>query len=236
MSYKTILRNMAVPAGLAVLGVLLVMPRSLFASTRQDDIDRIDHAAAVFNQIMAVPDRAIPDEILSSAKCIAIIPGEKKVALGFGGNYGKGVVSCRDANGHWSAPLFISIAGGSWGLQIGGESSDVVMVFRSRQGLDSMLNNKVRIGAGASAAAGPVGRHVGAETDAGLNAEILTYARSKGAFAGISLNGAVLQPDANDNEAMYGTARRNAVLDGTVKRPQADRPLIQALDRSPANQ
>jgi SH3 domain-containing YSC84-like protein 1 len=203
------------------------------ANDRQDDIDRVNSAARVFSQIMAVPDKAIPDSVIGGAHCLAIIPGEKTFALGIGGSYGKGVASCRKADGAWGAPLFISLGGGSWGAQIGGESSDIIMVFRSRSGLDSMLSDKFRIGAGASAAAGPVGRDAEAATDAKLNAEILTYARAKGAFAGIDLNGAVLQADDSANQRLYGNGvDKAAVLNGSVAAPAWASPLLTELDRN----
>ncbi len=176
-----------------------------------------------------MPDQAIPNAILSGAACIAVIPSEKKFALGIGGSYGKGLVTCRNGN-RWSAPAFITVGGGSWGFQIGGEASDVVMVFRNRRGVERLLSNKLRIGADASAAAGPVGRHAAAATDATLNAEILTYARSRGAFAGVSLNGAIVQPDESGNIAMYGrAARHQQILSGEVRAPAAAQPLLQEV-------
>jgi lipid-binding SYLF domain-containing protein len=201
------------------------------ATSRSDDLARIRASTEVFHEIMGTPDKAIPRNLLSSAKCIAIIPGEKKFAFMIGGSYGKGLVSCRTAHG-WSAPAFLSVGGGSYGFQIGGSSTDIVMVFRNRRGLDSLLSDKFRIGADATAAAGPVGRHAAAATDIKLNSEILTYARSRGAFAGISLNGAVVQPDSSGNAALYGeSARTKQIVDGGVAVPAAARRLTQELDR-----
>ncbi len=202
----------------------------LASSDKNDDVNRLNRAAEVFQQIMATPDKAVPQDLLASAKCIAIIPGEKKFALGVGGTYGKGLVTCRTPRG-WSAPLFISVGGGSYGLQIGGQSSDIVMIFRNKSGVDSLLSDKFKIGADATAAAGPVGRHAEAGTDVKLNSEILTYSRSKGAFAGISLDGAVVQPDESGNTAIYGdkygnAVNRKAVLDGQVPAPAAAKPLL----------
>lgn len=216
--------------GVCLLALAVALPLMLAAATdRQDDIDRVDSAARVFQQVMAVPDKAIPDRILKGADCIVIIPGEKQFALGIGGIYGKGVASCRN-HGTWSAPFFVTLAGGSWGAQIGGESSDIVMVFRHRSGLDGMLNTKVRIGAGASAAGGPIGRDVDAATDADL-AGILTYARSRGVFAGIDLNGALLKPDDSANMRMYGAeAHKKDVLSGEVTAPTWSRRLLNALE------
>jgi lipid-binding SYLF domain-containing protein len=178
---------------------------------------------------MNAPDNSIPQDLLASAKCIAIIPGEKKAAFIFGASYGKGLATCRTADG-WSAPLFLSIGGGSWGLQIGGSSTDIVMVIKSEHGMQSLLSDKFKLGADATAAAGPVGRKAAAATDLQLNAEILTYSRSKGAFAGISLDGAVVEADHSGDSAMYGAnVRRQQILDGSVPVPQAALPLVSEI-------
>jgi lipid-binding SYLF domain-containing protein len=207
----------------------LVLPG--LADDRNDDIERIHHATQVFHEIMNTPDKAVPQELLESAKCIAIIPGEMKFAFMFGGRYGKGLVTCRTPHG-WSAPLFLTVGGGSVGFQIGGSSTDVVMVFMNRSGVRNLLSDKFKIGAGATAAAGPVGRHVAAGTDIKLNAEILTYARSRGAFAGVSLNGAVVQPDDSGDAAMYGgNVNRHAILDGSVPAPAAAQLLLREIAR-----
>jgi lipid-binding SYLF domain-containing protein len=203
----------------------LVSP-ALAASDREDDISRIDASARVFREIMNTPDKSIPQELLESAKCIAIIPGEKKAAFIFGGSYGKGIATCRTAEG-WSAPLFLAVGGGSWGLQIGGNSTDLVLIIRSEHGMHSLLSDKFKIGADATAAAGPVGRHAAVATDLELNAEILTYSRSKGAFAGVSLDGAVVQADRSGDWAMYGAdVERRHILDGTIPVPGAALTLI----------
>lgn len=199
-------------------------------SNHQDDVGRIQAANQVFQQVMQTPDSGIPQEILEGAQCIAIVPGEKNFALGFGGTYGKGVATCR--NGHsWSAPIFIQVGGGSWGLQIGGQSTDVIMVFRTRDGLDHLLNDKVRIGGDVSAAAGPVGRQASAATDASMHAEILTYSRSRGAFAGVSLNGDVVQPDKTGDKAMYGRRSWRNILAGHAAVPASARGLVSTLNR-----
>ncbi len=200
-------------------------------SSRGQDIRRIRHAERVFRSIMKTPDHAIPQSILSKAKCIAIIPGQKKFAFGFGGQYGKGLATCRTTRLGWSAPLFIQVGGASWGLQIGGASSDIVMVFMSRAGLRKMLSSKFKIGANAMAAAGPVGRNVSAATNITLKSEILSYARSHGAFAGVSLDGSVVQPDNSGNRHMYGhllSDRR--ILSGHVPVPPAARSLIHLIE------
>ena len=197
-----------------------------WASDRADDNERVRNATRVFEEIMATPDKGIPKELLESAKCVAIVPGEKKFAFVFGGDYGKGVATCRTAKG-WSAPLFVAVGGGSFGFQIGGSSSDVVMLFMNDHALQSLLSDKFKIGADATVAAGPVGRHAAAGTDIRLNAEILTYSRSKGAFAGISLDGAVVQADHSGDRAMYGASiTRQQILRGEVPVPKPARPLL----------
>ncbi|MGH9466532.1 MAG: lipid-binding SYLF domain-containing protein [Terriglobales bacterium] len=218
----------------AAMALVLLAPAWLHAdSTRADDNARLQAAALVFQQVMATPDHAIPQEILEHANCIVIIPGMKKGAFMFGANYGKGIATCRSAPGQtWGPPLFVTIGGGSWGLQVGAQSSDIVMVFGNRAQLNSLLSSKFRVGAEAAAAAGPVGRHVAAGTDVKLNSEILTYGRSKGAFAGISISGAVVQPDTTGNEAIYGThSNVQDILSGKgVTTPRTADPLLRELD------
>jgi len=213
---------------LAVLTLAAVVPA--LASDLSDDVGRVQHADVVFQQVMKTPDQAIPQEVLEGAQCIAIVPSEKTFAIGFGGTYGKGIATCRN-RGAWSAPMFIEVGGGSWGLQLGGQSTDVIMIFRSRDGMDSLLRDKVKLGGSASAAAGPVGRHATADTDLAMQAEILGYSRSRGAFAGISLNGDVVQPDDSGNAAMYGSHPWKEILAGNVAAPSSTRPLLRTLNR-----
>jgi len=202
------------------------------SSNREDDIHRIEDSAQIFEEIMGTPDKAIPQELLDSAQCIAIIPAEKKLAFMVGGNYGKGLVTCR-APKSWSAPVFLTVGGGSFGFQIGGSSTDFILVFRGRRGLQMLLSDKFRIGGDASAAAGPVGRSASAGTDIALHAEILTYSRSRGAFAGVSLSGAVVQPDDTGNQALYGpTVNRENILDGKVAIPAEAMVLVQAVSKA----
>ncbi len=165
---------------------VVIAARVAVASDREDDVARTQKAAQVFKEIMDTPDKGIPHDLLESAKCIAIIPGDKKFAFIFGGSYGRGIASCRTGNG-WSAPMFIAIDGGSVDYQIGGSSTDVVMLFMNDHALHSLLSDKFKLGADASVAAGPVGRNAAASTDIKLGAEILSYSRSKGLFAGVSL-------------------------------------------------
>jgi lipid-binding SYLF domain-containing protein len=208
---------------------ILSMPGIATASDREDDVNRIEHATAVFHEIMEAPDKGIPNEILESAKCIAIVPGEKKFAFIFGGNYGRGVATCRTETG-WSAPMFVAVDGGSVGYQIGGSSTDLIMVFMNDHALQSLLGDKFKLGADASVAAGPVGRKASADTDIRLSAEILSYSRSKGIFAGVSLDGAVVQTDKSGDHAMYGEdVTRRQILDGKVTTPESARHLIREI-------
>jgi lipid-binding SYLF domain-containing protein len=214
-----------------ILSTLILLGVSFAqASDRDDDVARTQKAAQVFTEIMNTPDQGIPHDLLDRAKCIAIIPGDKKFAFIFGGNYGRGVATCRTEHG-WSAPMFIALEGGSVGYQIGGSSTDIVMLFMNAHTLHSLLSDKFKLGADASVAAGPVGRNASAATDLKLNAEILSYSRSKGVFAGVSLNGAVVRADKSGDEAMYGQAvERRQIVDGRVKPPSAAMPLIHDLD------
>jgi len=202
----------------SVAGLGLLLPA--VASDRDDDIGRIQKATRVFHEIMTTPDKGIPRDLLEKAMCVAIIPGEEKLAFIFGGNYGKGLATCRTANG-WSAPMFVAVGGGSVGFQIGGSFTDVVMLF---------MNDKFKIGADATVAAGPVGRQAGAGTDVKLNAEILSYSRSKGVFAGVSVSGAVVQADHSGDKAMYGSeVSHRDILDGKVTVPEPARILAAEL-------
>ena len=217
----------------SVVGLALVLPA--LASDREDDVNRTEKAAQVFQEIMNAPDQGIPSDLLDSAKCIAIIPGDKKFAFIFGGSYGRGLATCRTGHG-WSAPMFVAIDGGSVGYQIGGSSTDIVMLFMNDHALQSLLRDKFKIGADASVAAGPVGRHATAGTDIKLNAEILSYSRSKGAFAGVSLDGAVVQADRSGDKAMYGShVTRQEILNGKVAVPKSARSLLEELAKYAAH-
>lgn len=199
------------------------------ATTREAAESRLENAGAVLREIMATPDKGIPDEVLDHAKCVAVVPHLVKGGFVFGAENGRGVATCRTATG-WSAPAFFAITGGSWGLQIGVEGIDLVMVIQGDKGMDHLINSKFEIGGDASAAAGPVGRHASADTDWKLNTEILTYSRAKGAFAGITLNGAAIRRDDDSTEAMYGkeiSTRR--VLAGEIPAPSQARPFLDAV-------
>jgi lipid-binding SYLF domain-containing protein len=207
----------------------LVVTQIAVASDREDDVARTQKAAQVFKEIMDTPDKGIPHDLLESAKCIAIIPGDKKFAFIFGGSYGRGVATCRTSHG-WSAPMFVAIDGGSVGYQIGGSSTDIVMLFMNDRALHSLLSDKFKLGADASVAAGPVGRSAAAGTDLKLNAEILSYSRSKGIFAGVSLDGAVVQADKSGDQAFYGpNVDRHQILNGSIAVPPSARGLLHEL-------
>jgi lipid-binding SYLF domain-containing protein len=217
-------------SGCLALAAFLVLPMVSSASDKEDDINRLQRATEVFREIMNAPD-AISPGVLNKARCIAIIPGEKKFAFIFGAEYGRGVAVCRTANG-WSAPIFLAVEGGSFGYQAGGSSTDLILLFMNDRALSRLLADKFKLGGDATVAAGPVGRHAAADTDVSLTAEILSYSRSKGIFAGVSLDGTVVHADKSGDESMYGPgASRHAVLEGSVPAPEAARPLIQELDR-----
>ena len=220
-----------VPRCLLVLGICsLLVGVSWSADKEQSDITkRIENSAKVLDEIMAVKDKAIPDKVMKDAKCIAVIPSMVKIAVGFGGNHGKGAATCRTENG-WSAPAPITITGGSWGLQLGGQAIDLVMVVMNEQGMDHLLSSKFKLGADASAAAGPVGRDAGAETDIKMRAEVLTYSRARGLFAGIDLNGAALTQDKDETRLLYGKfAPFSDILSGKVEPTASSRPFLVAV-------
>lgn len=181
-------------------GTTLLLLTGLCWSDKGDQTDiskRIDESAKVLNEVMATPDKAIPDKVMRDANCVAVVPSMFKVALGIGGSHGKGVATCRAEHG-WSAPAPITITGGSWGLQIGGQAVDLVMIITNDQGMQHLLQSKFKLGADASAAAGPVGRNAGADTDWKMKAEVLSYSRARGVFAGIDLNGAAITQDKDE--------------------------------------
>jgi lipid-binding SYLF domain-containing protein len=213
----------------SVASLGLVLPA--LASDRDEDLGRIRKSTEVFQEIMSTPDKGIPRGLLERAKCVLIVPGEEKLAFIFGGNYGKGVATCRTANG-WSAPMFVAVGGGSVGFQIGGSFTDVVMVFMNDHALQSLLGDKFKLGGDASVAAGPVGREAAADTDVRFNAEILSYSRSKGIFAGVSVNGAVVQADHSGDRAMYGRdVTHQEILHGEVPVPEPAQKLVEDLNQ-----
>jgi len=195
--------------------------------------DRLADAAAVFSEIMATPDKGIPQDLLDKAQCVIIVPGMKKAAFVVGGEFGKGFAECRNSSGSgWAAPAAVRAEGGSVGFQIGGSSTDVVMLVMNRRGMDKLTSSKFTLGADASVAAGPVGRSADAKTDAYMTAEILAWSRSKGLFAGISLNGATLRQDEDSNKELYGTRLTNKeILAGNQAMPASAEKLVHELDR-----
>ncbi len=234
MNRPTILRATIV---LALCSLFLVTVAGYAADKDKDkdqsDIEkRINNAAKVLDEIMATPDKGIPDKIMSDAKCIAIIPSMVKIAVGFGGSHGKGVATCRLDNGKWSGLAPITITGGSWGLQLGGQAVDLVMIVMNDDGMHHLLSSKFKIGADASAAAGPVGRHAGADTDWKMKSQVLTYSRSRGLFAGIDLNGASITQDKDETHLLYGKfVPFDQILEGKVRRTRMSEPFLSALSR-----
>jgi SH3 domain-containing YSC84-like protein 1 len=195
-----------------------------------DAAKRVEAATKVLDEIMATPDKGIPEDVLSSAKCVAVVPSMMKAGFIVGGRYGKGVATCRTASGHWSAPAPFTIAGGDFGLQIGGEAIDLVMLVMNDKGMNNLLSSKFKIGADASAAAGPVGRQAEGSTDWKMRSELLTYSRARGVFAGITLNGAVVKQDDDSTRLLYGKAVPFAdILTGKVAVPKDGEEFVAAV-------
>ncbi|SRR5579883_1794517 len=200
--------------------------------TKAESEKIIRESSTVLSEILNAKDQSIPRDLLSKARCVGIVPGLKRAGLIVGGEYGKGVVTCQEA-GMWSAPSIIRIEGGNIGLQIGAGETDVVFVIMNQTGMDRLMEDKFTIGAGAAAMAGPVGRATSAQTDAALRAEILSYSRSRGVFAGATLNGATMRPDQDDNRALYGREiTQREILTGKIPVPVAARPLIDTIRRN----
>src|SRR5689334_10992554 len=210
--------------------VLSMVASSAFATLSRDEVKRLSDAGTILNELRNSTEKAIPEDLWGKAQCVIVIPSMKKAAFVVGGEYGSGVMSCR-ANG-WSAPVFMQLAKGSWGLQIGAEQVDLVLLVMNRRGVDKLLEDKVSLGADASVAAGPVGRSASAATDAQMSAEMLAYSRSQGAFAGIDLSGGVLRPDKEADARAYGTqiSARDIITDAKrVTAPEAASPFLRAL-------
>jgi SH3 domain-containing YSC84-like protein 1 len=211
----------------------LVATAGLSAAVSEKLKSRIDESATVLAEIHKAPDKDIPQELWDRATCVIVIPSVKKAAFVFGGEYGKGLMSCRKGKGGaWSAPVFMQLEKGSWGLQIGAQSIDLVLLVNDERGMKKLLGNKVTLGAEASVAAGPVGRDARAATDAQMKSEILSYSRAQGLFAGINLSGGVLKPDNDDNEEVYGKKiTPTAILTGSTAPPAATSGFMKALLR-----
>jgi SH3 domain-containing YSC84-like protein 1 len=219
-------------------GILTTLAATVLASTMvvaaeepSEQVKRMDASATVLDEIMGTPDKGIPEELLDSAKCVAVIPSMVKIGFVFGGRHGRGLATCRTKSG-WSAPAPFTVTGGSWGLQIGGEAVDVVMLVMNDNGMEKMLSSKFKIGADASAAAGPVGRHVEGETDWKMRAEVLTYSRARGAFAGVTVNGASITQDKDGTRILYGRMIPSAqILKGQVKAPEGSHKFLATVKK-----
>jgi len=213
--------------------VVLVSAGTAWGATKQEE--RLEDARQVLEQIMGTPDKGIPEDLVARAACIGIIPSVKKFAIGFGGQHGAGFVLCRKnrGTGSWGPPSGFSMSGGSFGLQLGASATDYVLLFMNQDGVEKLLQDKFTLGADASVAAGPVGRNATAATNAQMAAKILGYSRSKGLFAGLALNGAVLRPSGSDNESLYGrkVSPRDLLLGGNIGAPASAQPLIQLLTK-----
>ena len=209
----------------------LALSAPAFASSREDLQDRVDAAKRVLDEIMNAGDRSIPMNILAQATCVGVVPSFIKGAFVFGAQYGQGVVTCRTGHG-WSAPVFIRMAGGSWGLQAGGQATDLVLVAVNERGFQDLLKNKFKIGGDAAATAGPIGRNTQAATDWKMGAELLTYSRSKGLFAGIDLDGTSVSQNSEDTELYYGAPHTfQSILKGNVAVPQGAVPFVRDIAR-----
>ncbi|HTR46469.1 MAG TPA: lipid-binding SYLF domain-containing protein [Verrucomicrobiae bacterium] len=219
---------------------ILFSPGSVRADNKDKDEDRLHNAGQVLREILNIPDD-IPQSLIDKADCVIVIPSVLKFAIGLGGSYGRGAMTCRSGDGFqgpWGAPTMIALEGGSFGLQLGGQATDFVLLVMNESGANGILTSKVKLGADASAAAGPKGRDAAAATDATMRAEVLTYSRSRGLFAGISLEGSTLRPDNDANERVYGkkVSAKDIVLHGAVPVPSAARSLTATLNQhSPKN-
>jgi lipid-binding SYLF domain-containing protein len=221
---------------LLLLLVVLGLAASSFAAKDKDDdednkaADRVKSASTILEEIQAAPDTGIPDEVMGSAECVAVVPSMLKAGFMFGAQYGRGVASCRTAKG-WSDPAFFTVQGGSFGLQIGGQAVDLIMLVMNQRGMETLLNSKFKLGADATVAAGPVGRHAGADSDWKLRAQILSYSRARGVFAGLELNGAVIKIDRESTREFYGRMQPFRTTLETVSSPQGSYPFLQSLSK-----
>lgn len=205
----------------------------MLSAAEKPDVERLDRASTVFQEIMGAPDKGIPQDLLDKSQCIVVVPGLKKGAFIVGGKYGRGFFSCRAKSGHgWTGPAAVRVEGGSFGLQIGGSETDVVMLVMNERGAERLLSSKFTLGGDASVAAGPVGRTATAETDAYMTAQILTWSRARGVFAGISLSGATLRQDLDSNQAIYGKKLTNKeIIEGGLAAPAAAKGFVSTLTK-----
>lgn len=223
-----------------ILGFSLLSLLALQAVAQEKEEDRVEKAGTVISEIMNIPDN-VPQDVIDKADCVVVLPSVLKFAFGIGGSYGRGVMTCRGGktfHGPWSAPTMMALEGGSFGLQLGGQATDFVLLLMSPKSASSILESKVKLGGDVSAAAGPVGRNASAETDVTLRAEILSYSRARGLFAGISLSGSTLRPDNDANKKLYGkeVSAKAIVFNKAVPAPASAKLLLRTLTkRSPKN-
>jgi lipid-binding SYLF domain-containing protein len=218
-----------------ILALCFVLASASMNAANKEE-ERLENCAVILGEIVGIPDN-IPQELLGEADCVIVMPSMIKVAFGFGGSYGRGAMVCRSGeafDGPWGAPAMYALEGGSFGLQLGGSATDVVLLVMNPRGVNALLNNKVKLGANATAAAGPKGRHVEASTDATMRAEILSYSRSRGLFAGVSLEGTSLRPDDDANEVVYGhkVTARSIVTGKGMAVPASGRHFVDLLEKS----
>jgi lipid-binding SYLF domain-containing protein len=213
------------------LCALVAVTGALLPAQEEAPDKRLRHAADTLHEIMATPDKAIPRGLLNRAECVAVVPEMKKAAFVVGGEYGRGFAMCRTTEGRWSAPAPIRLAGGSFGIQLGADSTDIVFLVMNDRGMQHLLSDKFKIGADATAAAGPVGRDAAANTDVLMHAEILSWSRTRGLFAGAALDGTVVEHDGGETEKLFGHPMSNReIVDGRTHIPEAARPLVHELD------
>lgn len=223
---------------MVISALILMLATGTSVAGQIDDkvADRLWESSKILDELVKAPDGGIPKELLKRAECVAVIPAVKKAALGFGGRYGRGVASCRkdQGKGPWGPPSMLSLSGGSFGLQLGGQSADVVMLFMTPTSMKHLLRDKVTLGGDIAASAGPKGRQASAETSVTMRAEILTYARSRGLFAGVSLNGAVLRPDKDANKSLYSRSieAEDLLVKGVATAPEPARKFLDTLSRT----
>ena len=211
-----------------LLAIGLLVPTAF--ADRKKQVKRVQNATEVFSEVMRIPEKAIPRKLLVRSHCIAIVPSMKKAGFVFGGRFGGGLVTCRKASRQWGPPSMLTVRGGSFGLQIGGQAIDVIMLVMNKKGMNFLTRDKFTLGADASVAAGPVGRATSAETNAAMRSEILTYSRARGLFAGVTLKGAIVKPDKKGNRHLYGREiRPRNILEGKAPTPGEVRPLLAAL-------
>lgn len=212
------------------VAVTFIGSQAFAGSSHEDLVNRLDAASTVITEIESIPAKSIPMSIMSNATCVAVVPSYKKAAFVLGGSYGQGVVTCRTENGKWSAPAFIQLVGGSWGLQIGGQSTDLVLIAVNNRGMQALLKSKFKIGGDAAASAGPVGRNAEAATNLTMKSELLTYSRSQGLFAGIDLNGTVVHQNTEDTRTFYGhVVPFDTILKGDVATPPGGRQFVRTV-------